>query len=351
MTNIVYRNLTKEEAEQMAFELEVEGRFKFKVKEEGGSWSVHYWSEDERPGITDTPESPTAPGRETPPTAPAGGPSESVGSAPVAPAGPPESPPAPERETSPTAPAGGLSEAVGPAPVAPPASDVAEPAPVPSRLFNPPAGWLLGSLSRKYEIGDRGPETVSTGAGDPGGVSYGSYQMTSRGGGTVLRFVRDDNFPWRRRFAGLAPGSKEFSARWKALAAEVPEAFFEAQHAFIERTHFAPLVRRIRSACGLDVTSHSHALQDAVWSTAVQHGPNSMVMNRALAALGWIDTLPPDDLGGDRRLISAIYAERGRKRANGRLLYFPRVTSPQIQKSLADRFANEERDALAMLDS
>jgi hypothetical protein len=187
--------------------------------------------------------------------------------------------------------------------------------------------------------------------GDPGGISYGSYQMTSRGGGTVLRFVRDDAFPWRDRFAGLTPGSEEFSARWRALAAEAPQAFFEAQHEFIEKTHFAPLVRRVRLASGLDVTRRSHALQDAVWSTAVQHGPNSLVMKRALVALGWIDVLPPDDLDGDRRLIGAIYAERGRRRADGRLAYFPRVTSSRVQQSLADRFANEARDALTMLDT
>jgi hypothetical protein len=304
----------------MAFELEVEGKFEFEVKDEGGSWSVHYWSEDQRPGLAETPERPTAPAR----------------------------------DTSPTAPAGGLSESAGPAPVAvaPPASDVAaEPAPGPPPLFNPPAGWILGSLSRKYEVGDRGPGTVSTGVGDPGGVSYGSYQMTSRGGGTVLRFVSDGAFPWRDRFAGLTPGSEEFSARWRALAVEAPEAFFEAQHAFIETTHFAPLVRRVRLASSLDVTRRSHALQDAVWSTAVQHGPNSLVMQRALAALGWLDVLPPDDLNADRRLVRAIYAERGRKRADGRLAYFPRVTSSSVQQSLTERFAHEERDALVMLDT
>ena len=32
----------------------------------------------------------------------------------------------------------------------------------------------LGTLSAKYETGGRGPGTVSSGAGDPGGVSYGS---------------------------------------------------------------------------------------------------------------------------------------------------------------------------------
>src|ERR1700755_1447385 len=36
------------------------------------------------------------------------------------------------------------------------------------------------SMRAKYETGGRGPGVVSTGAGDPGGVSYGSYQMASK---------------------------------------------------------------------------------------------------------------------------------------------------------------------------
>src|SRR5262249_46471025 len=40
----------------------------------------------------------------------------------------------------------------------------------------------LGSLSEKYESGGRGPGTVSTGKGDLGGVSYGTYQLSSKVG-------------------------------------------------------------------------------------------------------------------------------------------------------------------------
>ncbi len=128
------------------------------------------------------------------------------------------------------------------------ASGTADAAPPAS---TPPAPWLLGSLSSKYETGGRGPGTVSTGIGDAGGVSYGSYQMTSRPrGGTVARFIAEPDFPWRARFAGLTPGAADFSARWKALAAEADEAFFAAQHAYIQRTHFDPLVRRSRRRTG-----------------------------------------------------------------------------------------------------
>jgi hypothetical protein len=238
-----------------------------------------------------------------------------------------------------------------PAPVGPGSpSATPEEAPMAPTLFCPPEGWVLGTLSSKYETSGRGPGTVSSGMDDPGGVSYGSYQMTSSGGGTVRKFVSDAAFPWRDRFAGLTPGSEQFSDQWKALARDEPEAFFKAQHAFIERTHFAPLVQNIKSACGLDVTQRSHALQDAVWSTAVQHGPNTPVITIAIEAVGGVESLPPSDLDGERRLIRAIYAERGRKSSNGGLAYFPRVKDMLIQQSLAERFVNEARDALAMLD-
>jgi hypothetical protein len=217
--------------------------------------------------------------------------------------------------------------------------------------FAPVAGWMLGSLSSKYETGGRGPGTVSSGIGDAGGVSYGSYQMTSRPqGGTVARFLADPAFLWRSRFAGLEPGGPEFSDAWRALAAAEPEAFFEAQHAFIQRTHFDPLVRKVLAEDGLDIVARSHAVQDVVWSTAVQNGPNTPVVHRAIAAAGGSATLQPADRAHDRRLIVAIYAERGRRSAAGNLVYFAR-NSKAVQDGVARRFRDEERDALAMLDA
>ena len=210
--------------------------------------------------------------------------------------------------------------------------------------------WMLGSLSSRYETGGRGPGTVSSGIGDAGGVSYGSYQMTSRPrGGTVARFVAEAAFPWRDRFAALSPGDPEFSAAWRALAAEAAEAFFEAQHAFIKRTHFDPLVEKIVAEDALDVRLRSPAVQDAVWSTAVQHGPNTPVVHRAIAAAGGTPALQPPDRARDHRLIVAIYAERGRRKPDNNLVYFSR-NSKAVQEGVARRFRDEERDALAMLE-
>ena len=46
--------------------------------------------------------------------------------------------------------------------------------------------WALGDTSQRYETGNRGAGTISTGKGDHGGVSYGSYQLSSKTGLTAI---------------------------------------------------------------------------------------------------------------------------------------------------------------------
>ena len=107
------------------------------------------------------------------------------------------------------------------------------------------AAALLGSLSAKYETSGRGPGTVSTGAGDPGGVSYGSYQMASKRG-VVQSFVTQSDFRWRSQFANLTAGTAAFTAKWKEIAASETAAFQAAQHEFIKRTRPHTLRKRSR---------------------------------------------------------------------------------------------------------
>lgn len=201
----------------------------------------------------------------------------------------------------------------------------------------------LGSLSAKYETGGRGPGVVSTGAGDPGGVSYGSYQMASKMG-VVQKFVGQAGFPWAKDFQSLAAGSVQFTAVWKRIAAEQTAAFQSAQHEFIKRSHYDLLATKVLAEDALDVNARSRALQNVIWSTAVQHGGASSIVHRAIANLSSTSSDP----AFDQQLISAIYAERGRKKPDGNLAYFSK-SSPNVQAGVAKRFQNEEKDALAML--
>ena len=235
-------------------------------------------------------------------------------------------------------------ESVPKPPPAPPAQPTLtlEPRPQPQ----PSAAHALGKLSVQYETSGRGAGTVSGGQGDPGGVSYGSYQMKSvPKGGTVVHFVKQPDFPFADRFAGLTPGSAQFSAAWKALAASNPEEFQAAQHEYIKRTHFDRLVQKLIDEDGLNVLTRSRALQDVIWSTAVQHGGATKVPHNALAKVD----LAPEDPGFDKAFITAIYAERGRKRSDGALAWFPSAR-PDVQAGVAKRFRNELDDALKMLE-
>jgi hypothetical protein len=162
--------------------------------------------------------------------------------------------------------------------------------------------------------------------------------------GVVARFLAQLDPPFRDKFGNLVPGTAQFSAVWKQLALDEPEEFQERQHAFIKKTHFDPLAKKIKNEDGLDVTTRSHALQDVIWSTAVQHGGASSIPHAALAKLG----IGPGDPEFDKKFITAIYAERGRKRGDGKLAYFS-GNSPAVQQGVANRFRSEESDALKML--
>ncbi len=199
----------------------------------------------------------------------------------------------------------------------------------------------LGTLSEKYESSHRGPGTVSTGEGDPGGVSYGSYQLASKAG-RADEFVKKH---YSTEFAGLKGGTPEFTAKWKELAAKDQKGLHANEHAFIKETHYDPQVAKLRKDLGLDVTKRSAALRDVVWSTAVHHGPNTDVI---VVAVKPLLTKDPITNITDEAIIRAVYAERGRKTPDGKLSRFKLVSDSWIP-GLSKRFVNEERDALEML--
>jgi len=218
----------------------------------------------------------------------------------------------------------------------------AAPAPAPT------TGWVLGSLSERYETGGRGSTTVSAGVGDAGGVSYGSYQMTSAGGGTVSGFVRDPAFPWRADFSGLTAGTQAFTAKWIEIAQSAPAEFKRAEDHFIKRTHFDPLCAKILAEEALDATARSPVMQDVIWSTAVQHGGATNIVHLAFSALRASGGFTPAAASFEHDAITAIYAERGRQDATGALVHFAR-NSPTVQAGVARRFESELAEALRRL--
>jgi hypothetical protein len=140
------------------------------------------------------------------------------------------------------------------------------------------ANWVLGQTSKLFESGKGGAATVSTGAGDKGGASYGTYQLASKTG-TLQKFL--DTSGYGKQFEGLKAGTKEFDAKWKEVAAK-DAGFGGAQHDFIKKTHYDPAMANLKKD-GIDLSKHGAAVQDAVWSTSTQFGAGSKLINKALA--------------------------------------------------------------------
>lgn len=152
----------------------------------------------------------------------------------------------------------------------------------------PPTGWSLGQTSEKYESGGRGPGTINDysgrAAGDLGGASYGTYQLASylptdmsngrkRPSGAnspVIQFVRNSRF--KDTFKDLTPGTAAFDSKWKEVASSRADEFKKDQHDYVENNYYKVMIAGLQRQ-GLDLSKFGPAVQDLVWSTAVQLGP------------------------------------------------------------------------------
>ena len=139
----------------------------------------------------------------------------------------------------------------------------------------------LGFISGEFESGGN-PGVI---AKDNIGYAYGAWQINSRVGG-LRDFIKD--IETDERFAHLAElkiDSPEFQDEWARVAKNYPNVFLEKQHEFIEKTKFKPVLYYARSA-GLNTTNR--AVQEVLWSQAVQHGfnGNKKIIDAAVKKVG-----------------------------------------------------------------
>lgn len=185
----------------------------------------------------------------------------------------------------------------------------------------------LGGLSQKYESsGDPG----AIGYDSTGGFSYGTYQLAHN---NAQRFVAQS--PYAQEFAGIPFNSAAFRNKWKEIAQKDPQGFAQAQEQYITKTHFEPLAAKAAQA-GLDISQHSPVLSEVIFSTGVQHGAGTDVINRALAKVG------PN--ASDADIIKAIYEERwggGQRFAS---------STPQVRQAVYNRFFGKNGELATALN-
>lgn len=149
-------------------------------------------------------------------------------------------------------------------------------------------GWELGQTSEVYESGGKGPGVINAyngaSGGDLGGASYGTYQLASflpavmtngkarpsSKNSPVEQFIKNSKF--KSNFENLQPATSEFDAKWKEVATSKQAEFKKDQHDYIQRKYYDVMVANLQRA-GLDLSKYGPAVQDLIWSTAVQFGP------------------------------------------------------------------------------
>ena len=214
------------------------------------------------------------------------------------------------------------------------------PAVAPSPGYGPAApggpaiagGDGLGKLSEKYEAGNKGSGAV--GWDSTGGTSYGKYQIASKTGtmDNFMKFLKTNNPEAYEKLsqAGPADGGKDgaFAKQWQELAKS--GGLKDSEHEFIKKTHFDKGVGGVKDKGLQDQIGKSKALQEVMWSTSVQHGGGgaSGIFNKVAKA-----GMSEEDI------IKAVYAERGTKFGS---------STAQVQGSVQKRFADEQKNALAM---
>ena len=190
----------------------------------------------------------------------------------------------------------------------------------------------LGSLSAKYESSSAGSSAI--GYDSTGGTSYGKYQISSKQGtmDDFLEYVKEKDPEVYKRLSEAGPsntGSRSGAMPdvWRQLSEE--NALGDLEHDFIKMSHYDKAMDKIKDPDLKQMIEESPALQDVMWSTAVQHGPNNNIFNNAYKP-GM----------SSEQLINAVYDSRGTKFSS---------STPGVQESVKNRFVEERQQALEML--
>lgn len=203
----------------------------------------------------------------------------------------------------------------------------------------------IGALSATFESGKQGVNAIGYDAN--GGTSYGTYQIASKPG-TMKLFIQylEDKAPdWAASLKTAGPANTgstkgRMPTAWNKIADKAPEKFEQLQREFIETTHYEPARDKILARTGVDVDRLPAATREALWSTAVQHGPAGAagIFGRAIKSLG------KKNQGHQfaEKLIDKVYDERRQQFGS---------STPTVQASVRGRMRQEKDLVLAMLNN
>lgn len=188
----------------------------------------------------------------------------------------------------------------------------------------------IGGVSEQFESGGRGVGTVSSGAGDFGGVSYGKHQLASANGSMSQFLASPEAKNVAADFNGLTPGTAQFNERYREVAGTRSKEMEDAQYQYLVRTHYAPTAEKLEKNLGIDMDKKGRAFKEMVYSTSMQYGGNAASkIQRALNGKD-INSMT------EEQIIDAVQRD---KYANVQNDF--RSSSPQVQQGVAARTLKE----------
>ena len=207
----------------------------------------------------------------------------------------------------------------------------------------------LAELRETTKAQGGGVGTVSSGRRDPGGASFGSFQLSANSG-NVEAFVKSIHaVSWSADLRGLKPSDPLFKQRWQAIAAREPEAFRRAQQEYLAQARYYPAVDFVWKKTGLDLDRRSDAVREAIWSTSGQHGDAETFLPQAVADADLLSRFAGGPVNRsspayDEMLIGTIY-DRRIKYVQGL-----RSRDPRKQRTLQNVIPQLEREREMALD-
>lgn len=180
----------------------------------------------------------------------------------------------------------------------------------------------LGYISAQFES-KTDPGVISDNPNDPGGKSYGIYQLSKV---MLFKYVKQSSFVIKGMISTVA-----FDAYWKKVANEYPVEFALDQHIFITKELYLP---NAIYAKDLGYDTSSRKTQEMVFSIAVQHGGAKSILK-----MGYVE----DALSVEEQ-VEEVY--------KARLEYVLKLgLHPQILASLRNRYVVELAAVLAIQET
>jgi hypothetical protein len=207
-----------------------------------------------------------------------------------------------------------------------PVSIVAE-EPSPSALSNTPARGRtapvniedfvaglkgnFGGLCRSFESAGKS-DAYSNAQADPGGASWGSYQIAEGTMPLFLKYLKEaekntDLSAEQKRvaarangaFLGKEPDSSSFKKEWNYIAKTNPRDFKALQHSFILDTHLTPVLK-VAQKLGFEINPQT---AEVFLSIGVQHGKFEEILKDAARSRN-------PERSTTAQQIEALYASR-----------------------------------------